>query len=287
MVVQVLSLMWLRTTVNYQYRFGTSTSVALRTLYRDGGIVRFYQGVGPALLQGPLCRFGDTAANAGVLSLLNELDATRNLPVGLKTACASATAGAWRMLLLPLDATKTMMQVEGRAGLRHLYSKVRHDGPGVLYHGAAASVAATFVGHFPWFTTYNYLNQVLPHPDELKLRLLRSAFIGFCAGVASDVTSNSVRVVKTTRQTARRAMSYREVIQSIVSKDGVSGLFTRGLTTRIAANALQNICFTVLWQLGQDRLRQTAFMKNMEGGSSGSSSSSSGDGKQLAARHSG
>jgi hypothetical protein len=60
---------------------------------------------------------------------------------------------------------------------------------------------------------YNYLNQVLPHPDELKMRLLRSAFIGFCAGVASDVTSNSVRVVKTTRQTARRAMSYREVIQ--------------------------------------------------------------------------
>jgi hypothetical protein len=60
---------------------------------------------------------------------------------------------------------------------------------------------------------YNYLNQLLPKPEELQLRLLRSAFIGFCAGVASDVTSNSVRVVKTTRQTARRAMSYREVIQ--------------------------------------------------------------------------
>lgn len=43
--------MWLRTTVNYQYRYGTSTSVALRTLYADGGVARFYQGVGPALLQ--------------------------------------------------------------------------------------------------------------------------------------------------------------------------------------------------------------------------------------------
>lgn len=61
--------------------------------------------------QGPLCRFGDTAANAGVLSLLNEFEATAGLPVGLKTAAASAAAGAWRMLLLPLDATKTMMQV--------------------------------------------------------------------------------------------------------------------------------------------------------------------------------
>lgn len=29
----------------------------------------------------------------------------------------------------------------------------------------------------------------------------------------------------------------------------MSGLFTRGLTTRIAANGLQNICFTVLWRL--------------------------------------
>jgi hypothetical protein len=69
-------------------------------------------------------------------------------------------------------------------------------------------------------------------------------------------------------------------VQSIVAHDGVSGLFTRGLTTRIAANALQNICFTVLWQLGQDRLRQTAFMKNMEG-----SSSSSRDTEQHAAGH--
>jgi hypothetical protein len=46
-----------------------------------------------------------------------------------------------------------VLQVEGSAGLKHLYSKVRHHGPSVLYHGAGASVAATFVGHFPWFTT--------------------------------------------------------------------------------------------------------------------------------------
>lgn len=38
---------------------------ALRHLYKEGGVVRFYRGLGPALLQGPLSRFGDTAANAG------------------------------------------------------------------------------------------------------------------------------------------------------------------------------------------------------------------------------
>ena len=41
------------------------TKEALKHLYKEGGVVRFYRGLGPALLQGPLSRFGDTAANAG------------------------------------------------------------------------------------------------------------------------------------------------------------------------------------------------------------------------------
>ena len=32
----VLSLMWLRTAMNYQYRYGTSTSEALTALYQEG-----------------------------------------------------------------------------------------------------------------------------------------------------------------------------------------------------------------------------------------------------------
>ena len=51
MGIQVLSLMWLRTTVNYQYRHGSSMTTAFKTLYRDGGIVRFYRGLAPALFQ--------------------------------------------------------------------------------------------------------------------------------------------------------------------------------------------------------------------------------------------
>jgi hypothetical protein len=223
----------------------------------------------PAPSQGPLCRFGDTAANAGVLSVMAEYEATRSLPLGVQTAAASAAAASWRILLLPLDAAKTMMQVsdpgfvastgqhacispcvtapllrgdhmytacmllypgccgsrggvlqdsctelheqefhcaegiccrtvqamhvarthtsseqtftehcstskpyterhseqynahlhlcaaqvEGQHGLQHLWQKVKAGGPGVLYHGATASIAASFVGHYPWFTT--------------------------------------------------------------------------------------------------------------------------------------
>jgi hypothetical protein len=51
---QVAVLMWLRTAMNYQYRHGGSLRAALRTLYAQGGIPRFYQGVFYALLQNPL-----------------------------------------------------------------------------------------------------------------------------------------------------------------------------------------------------------------------------------------
>lgn len=34
-----------------QYRYGTTTTQALKTLYREGGVFRFYRGVGPALIQ--------------------------------------------------------------------------------------------------------------------------------------------------------------------------------------------------------------------------------------------
>jgi len=70
MMVQVLTLMWVRTTMNYQYRYGTSTFQAVMTLWQQGKVRRFYRGLGPALVHAPLCRFGDTAANAGVFALL-------------------------------------------------------------------------------------------------------------------------------------------------------------------------------------------------------------------------
>lgn len=101
MGAQVVTLMPLRSTMNYQYRYGNSTTTtAIRTLYADGGVRRFYRGIGPALFQGPLSRFGDTAANSGMLSLLDSFDSTKNLPVGVKTAAASSTAAAWRIFLM-------------------------------------------------------------------------------------------------------------------------------------------------------------------------------------------
>jgi len=142
---------------------------------------------------------------------------------------------------------------------------VASEGPGPLYQGAFASAAATAVGHFPWFFTFNFLNEQLPvveASDNLLLSLARSAFLGLCASCVSDCCSNSLRVIKTTKQTASlgRAndtdsgtdeLSYGEVLKLIVEKDGILGLFGRGLQTRLLTNAIQGAAFSVLWKYFQ------------------------------------
>ena len=49
--------MWIRTTMNYQYRYGTTTTQAFKKLWAEGGFTRLYRGVGPAFIQGPLSRY--------------------------------------------------------------------------------------------------------------------------------------------------------------------------------------------------------------------------------------
>jgi hypothetical protein len=135
------------TKVNYQYRNGTSFPVALRTLYNDGGVLRFYRGVLPALVQGPLSRFGDTAANTGMLTLLDSFDSTASLPVGVKTVSCSVAAALFRIVLMPIDTLKTTMQVTGK--MSSVTDKIKKSGPLVLWNGSVGAAAATFVGHYP------------------------------------------------------------------------------------------------------------------------------------------
>jgi hypothetical protein len=133
--------------VNYQYRNGTSFPVALRTIYADGGVPRFYRGVLPALVQGPLSRFGDTAANTGMLTLMDSLELTSDLPVGVKTVSCSVAAALFRIFLMPIDTVKTTMQVTGKFSA--VTDKIKRGGPLILYNGSIGAAAATFVGHYP------------------------------------------------------------------------------------------------------------------------------------------
>jgi len=270
-VVQVLALMWLRTTMNYQYRYGGSFQEALSKLYNEGGISRLYQGLPFALVQGPLTRFGDTAANVGMLALLSEYS---SVPIIVKTVAGSIAAGMWRIVLMPIDTSKTAMQVEGAQGLQNLAALVvDKKSPSPLYQGAIAAAAATAVGHFPWFLTFNFLNNAIPSVDaseHLLQSLLRSAFLGVCSSCVSDTCSNSLRVIKTTKQTAALSssssnnnktiegeitntndFSYKDAVGLVLEKDGWSGLLGRGLRTRLLTNALQGAMFSVLWKYFQ------------------------------------
>ncbi len=49
----------------------------------------------------------------------------------------------------------------------------------------------------------------------------------------------TVRVVKTTKQTHQEHITYPQALKEIIAKDGVVGLFGRGLQTRIITNGLQ------------------------------------------------
>jgi hypothetical protein len=244
MTIQVCTLMWLRTIMNYQYKNGGTIKYTIRTLYGQGGIRRFYSGLLPALVQGPVSRFGDTFGN----TLALEYFAKSNLPIFVKTLAASVFAGAMRILLTPVDTLKTMSQVKGKEGIIILREKINKGGPSVIYHGAIANAAATFIGHYPWFVTHNYLNQYLPQYNDALHKLLRNAFIGFTSSLISDTSSNFMRVIKTSRQTSSITRSYYEVVKNIVHKDGLKGLFFRGLGIRLFTNGIQGLLFNVLWK---------------------------------------
>jgi len=147
-----------------------------------------------------------------------------------------------------------------------LGAKIKLNGISVLWYGALAASGATLVGHFPWFFTYNSLDKHLPPPTSLPTKLLRNAFMGFTSSVVSDTISNSIRVIKTTRQTHEQRISYMDAVRQVVAKDGVIGLFGRGLSTRIVANGLQGLLFSVLWRLIDDiisgKKKNDHFFKN-------------------------
>jgi len=113
MALQVFSLMWMRTTMNYQFKNGGGFLHTLRTLYAEGGVVRFYRGIVPALVIGPISRFGDTGANMLATTVFASTPSLSNLPIFIQTSLGSVMAGLWRLSTLPVDAWKTSKQVYG------------------------------------------------------------------------------------------------------------------------------------------------------------------------------
>ncbi|KAJ1455261.1 mitochondrial carrier domain-containing protein [Pelagophyceae sp. CCMP2097] len=260
MGLNIMTLMWMRTTVNYQYRYGSSTLTAISALYNDGGrglsgVLRFYRGLLPALAQGPLSRFGDTAANTGTLVILDSYASTKDLPPMAKTAFSSVSAALWRLFLMPIDTVKTTLQTDGAKGMSLLRKRIADNGFITVYNGGLGAMAGNVVGYYPWFATYNQMEEILPKVDSEgkplsgTMKLARRAAQGFCASAVSDVCSNSIRVLKVYKQTnADATLSYVDCAKQIIAQDGIAGLFGRGLGTKLISNGIQGAMFSVLWK---------------------------------------
>jgi len=177
---------------------------------------------------------------------MNSLDSTKDLNIGIKTMAASAAAATFRICIMPIDTVKTTMQVTGK--FSSVVDKVKLTGPMALYNGSLAAASATFVGHYPWFATYNFLSEKIPKQDTQLAELGRRAILGFCASAVSDTCSNSIRVVKVYKQSHPEQLSYTQVVRNVIQESGIRGLMFRGLETKILANGLQGILFSILWK---------------------------------------
>lgn len=249
--INVCCLMWMQTIMNNQYRRGGTFVATAERLYAEGGLRRFYQGFGPAMLLAPITRFTDVAANE--FALVSLQGSTYSTPV--RTAFGSMIAASARLIVLPIDAWKTTKQVVGESGLHVLMQKFKKH-PLAPWYGGSGAVMATWVGHYPWFMTNNYLREHMPLFNFYLGKHLRYAVIGFCSSAVSDTCSNSLRVLKTVRQTSEEKVSYRQAVSAIIRKDGFAGLFFRGLKTRVLAKGFQGAIFTVGWQATSEYLKR-------------------------------
>ena len=78
----------------------------------------------------------------------------------------------------------------------------------------------------------------------------------------SDCVSNSLRVVKTIKQTSDDAnLGYIGAVKGVLAKDGVAGLFGRGLKTRLITNIAQSMVFSVFWKAIEQKLNEAAEKK--------------------------
>ncbi|EOD14103.1 hypothetical protein EMIHUDRAFT_451861 [Emiliania huxleyi CCMP1516] len=162
MVAQVGLLMWMRTTMNYQHANGLSTMEAISALYAMGGLARLYQGWQAALLQAPLSRFGDTAANAGVLAVLSGVGW---MPEGLKTFFASWAAAGFRILITPVDALKTTLQA--LTYMATISAIIAEDGvQGLFLRGLGTKLLTNGVSAMLFSVLWKYFEQLLTAKKE-------------------------------------------------------------------------------------------------------------------------
>jgi hypothetical protein len=251
-ILQISVFMWMRTILNYQYYYGGSFLSISKILYKEGKIKRFYQGFSFSLIHGSICRFGDIAFNTGVIEVMNLDPSTTDLSLSTKTFCGSLLSGVWRVVFSPIEVMRNSLQINGKQGLHLIREKIKNQGLKSLYHGSVATYTTSVLGHYPWFMTYNYLDQYFNTNYKSlskKETMIKNGFIGFTASIITDIMLSSLQIIRTIKQVNQDNLSYNVIIKQIIKKDGISGLFGRGLRTRLLFSGLQGTIFTISWNM--------------------------------------
>ena len=189
-IISVTMLMPLRTIITNQQKYGGNLLIITRKMYEHGKIPRFYSGYFYSLSLVSSLRFGYGFINSTTQSKFI------NYPLFLSTGVESVLASSYRFLLYPIDTLKNYKQVYG---LEKLKMDIVKNNYKHLFSGSLSAAASTLISHYPFFLTYNFLQQRI---SEDKKTLITSGLIGFVSTTISDIFSNGFRVIKVIKQTS-------------------------------------------------------------------------------------
>lgn len=222
--------LWLNTITHHQYNHGDSFVKTFRSLYKEGGFPRFYSAFLPTLVNSSSNRFVDY--------LSHELIPTNNLTY--KVFVGGLIASCFKTLITPLEGYKVISQRYGNRAHKIIRLNIRKQGLKTMWRGSTDNGLSNYVEHVTWFHTYDTLDKRLSNMNVL----LKSGFLGLTSSFTTDLMSNHLKIVKTMKQTTN--LTYKQIIKDIIRKNGVKGLFVRGLGTKLLTNGFQSLVFSIL-----------------------------------------
>ena len=66
----------------------------------------------------------------------------------MEVVVAAFVVGMFRMMLMPIDTCKTVLQIESGKGFATLMAQVRRGNVHLLYSGALANALSSFISHY-------------------------------------------------------------------------------------------------------------------------------------------
>ena len=189
-----------------------------------------------------VARFCDAAGDMAVSEFLERKHPNFKNPL----TCAvlgALVAGALYYPLMPLETLAITARSSGTTGVKKLGHMVMQKGIGPLYNGATESVTAALVDHLVWYGARHFLESAIPKVEGAQNEFLRNCMIGALSGIASDVFSHPITLVKVQKQVLQSPKPAINIAQDIVKENGVGELWRRGFSVAATAHCISDAGF--------------------------------------------